>query len=380
MKNGNLHIYTAGGACVTSLGMNLEENITNIKAGKSGIHKHEDKNLSAEAFYGAIINKEKLEKVFNLTAYKGTFTTLEKMFLIVLKDVLNDYQAYVNEDCGIIFSMTKGNIDDLSSDSPNYLHDLAQKVSRTIGMKNEAIVLSNACVSGIMAVSVAKRLIHTGLYKHCLVVGGDIFSRFVFSGFQSFQAVSNEPCKPYDKDRDGITLGEAAAAIFVSKDKSVFGTKTIYEIVGEGSINDANHISGPSRTGEGLFQSVKSAIDEAGIEAKEIDCISSHGTATMYNDEMEAQAFNRIDLQDIPVFSLKACYGHTLGAAGLLEAVVSLRFADENLIPPSFNYKEHGLTLPLNINTEVQKKDINYVLKTASGFGGSNTAVIFKKV
>lgn len=377
----HIKVYTSGGTCITPLSSSLNENITQIIAENRGIAKHLDTNLSNEEFYGAIIDKKMLNADFNSLGYEGEFSVLEKMMLVVLSDLLKDYKEYINDDCGIIFSTTKGNIDALGEDSSSsyYLQDLAKKVSRTIGMNADPIVLSNACISGIMAVSVAKRLIHAGQFKHCIIVGGDIFSRFVFSGFQSFQAVSKEPCKPYDKDRDGITLGEAAAAMFVSKDISAIKGEVKYEIVGEGNINDANHISGPSRTGEGLYLSIKSAMTEAGIDASQIDCISSHGTATMYNDEMEAQAFNRLDLQNTPVFSLKSCYGHTLGAAGLLEAVISLKFADEDLIAPSFNYKEHGLTLPLNINTEIKQKSIQYLLKTASGFGGCNTAVIFKK-
>jgi 3-oxoacyl-[acyl-carrier-protein] synthase-1 len=211
-----------------------------------------------------------------------------------------------------------------------------------------------------------------------LIAAGDVFSSFVFSGFQSFHAVSSNPCKPYSKFRDGITLGEAAAAIFVSNDVEAIG-ETTFEIVGDSSINDANHISGPSRTGEGLHLSIENALNEAGLEAKDIDCISAHGTATEYNDEMEAQAFFRSHLQQKPVFSLKGFFGHTLGAAGLLETLVTLGFAKNNLIPRSFGYDENGLTILLNVVEETHSLPINCVLKTSSGFGGANTAMVFKK-
>jgi 3-oxoacyl-[acyl-carrier-protein] synthase-1 len=230
-----------------------------------------------------------------------------------------------------------------------------------------------------MAVSVAKRMIQTDKYDNFVVVGADLFSKFVFSGFQSFQAVSPNPCKPYSENRDGITLGEAAAAIFITKDKSLL-YKSSYKILGDSSINDANHISGPSRTGEGLFQSVQKALKEAKINAEEIDMISSHGTATNYNDEMEAQAFSRANLAQTPLFSLKGFFGHTLGAAGLLETVISLSSADKNKVPPSFGFDKMGVSIPLNISTKSESKPIHTVLKTASGFGGSNTAVIFQKI
>ena len=381
LPQNKIPVYVTNGACVTPLGFNLVDNIKGIKNGQVAINKITDENLQSESFYGAVIDKNKLKTAFSKLNYKGEFSTLEMMMLLAVDEIVVTYKEQFSDKCGIIFSSTKGNINALSTEDRDayFLHHLAKKVNTAIGIKTEPIVLSNACVSGIMAISVAKRLIQTGAYNHFIVIGGDLFSKFVFSGFQSFQAISAQPCKPYDKTRDGITLGEASAAIFVTKNKALTESRSCYEIIGDSSINDANHISGPSRTGEGLFQSVNNAMKEANIESSAIDCISSHGTATNFNDEMEAQAFNRAALEKTPVFSLKACFGHTLGAAGLLETVVSLAFADKNLIPPSLGYNEDGLTLPLNINNEIQEKEVNIVLKTASGFGGSNTAVLFKK-
>lgn len=381
LPQNNIPVYVTCGTCVTPLGFTLLENIQGIKEGRVAIDKITDANLQKESFFGAVIDKDRLDIAFSKLVYKGDFSTLEKMMLLAVDEIVNTYKDQLSDTCGIIFSSTKGNINALSTDNIEtyFLHHLAKKVSSAIGVKTEPIVLSNACVSGVMAISVAKRLIQIGTYNHFIVIGGDLFSKFVFSGFQSFQAISSQPCKPYDETRDGITLGEASAAIFVTKDRELVKSTSCYEVIGDSSINDANHISGPSRTGEGLFQSVNNAMKEGKIESIDIDCISSHGTATNFNDEMEAQAFNRAALEKTPVFSLKACFGHTLGAAGLLETVISLAFADENLIPPSLGYTEHGVTLPLNITSEIQEKEVNIILKTASGFGGSNTAVIFKK-
>ena len=381
LPQNNIPVYVASGTCVTPLGFNLVDNVQGIKDGRVAISKITDKSLQKESFYGAVIDKDLLNTAFSKLKYKGDFSTLEKMMLLSVDKIVDTYKDQLNDKCGIIFSSTKGNIEALASDNREayLLHHLAKKISTAIGIETEPIVLSNACVSGVMAISIAKRLIQTEAYNHFIVVGGDLFSKFVFSGFQSFQAISNEPCKPYDKSRDGITLGEASAAIFVTKNRDLIQSDSCYEVIGDSSINDANHISGPSRTGEGLFQSVNNAMKEAQVESSAIDCVSSHGTATNFNDEMEAQAFNRAALENTPVFSLKACFGHTLGAAGLLETVISLAFADENLIPPSLGYREHGLTLPLNISSEIQAQEVNIVLKTASGFGGSNTAVLFKK-
>ena len=238
-------------------------------------------------------------------------------------------------------------------------------------------MVSNACVSGILAVAVAKRLIQNNVYENAVVVAGDLVSKFTVTGFNTFQALSDGPCKPYSKYRNGISIGEAAASVVVSSEKN---KNTAIEVVGDGSCNDANHISGPSRTGEGLLKSIQSAMKEAKVSANDIDLISAHGTATIYNDEMEAIAFNRANLQNVPLHSLKGYYGHTLGASGLVEAIVGFEAMRQNKLFTSLGYDESGISKPLNIIQKVENKTINTFLKTASGFGGSNTAVLFKTV
>src|SRR5690606_21268584 len=161
-------------------------------------------------------------------------------------------------------------------------------------------------------VAVAKRYIQLGIYKNVLIVSGDLLSHFVLTGFQSFQALSPQACKPYDADRQGINLGEAIGSVLVCSESRYFNEETV-EVIGEGSANDANHISGPSRTGEGLYQSIQRALTEAQITPSAIDYLSAHGTATLYNDEMEAIAFDRAGLSSCPVNSLKAYFRHSLG-------------------------------------------------------------------
>jgi 3-oxoacyl-[acyl-carrier-protein] synthase-1 len=303
------------------------------------------------------------------------------MFILALEPMVSKQE--ITAKTAFILSTTKGNIDALAN-TENAIENaqlgiLAGRVSSFFGFKTEPIIVSNACVSGILAIAVAKRMIQTGLYDDAFVVAGDAISEFVLSGFNSFQAMSSEPCKPYDKERTGVTLGEATAAVYITANKSKVNKRS-FKIVGDGAINDANHISGPSRTGEGLFRSINSALKEANIKASKIDYISAHGTATMYNDEMEAIAFNRLELQNTPVNSLKGYYGHTLGASGLLETVLAIESANNNKLIISKGYKDCGVTQPINIISESKKHEIKYFLKTASGFGGCNTAVLFEKV
>jgi 3-oxoacyl-[acyl-carrier-protein] synthase-1 len=213
------------------------------------------------------------------------------------------------------------------------------------------------------------------------VVGADAFSKFIYSGFQSFMALSDNLCRPYDIKRNGINLGEGVSAILVSKDKEICDDKlALSEIAGGGQANDANHISGPSRDGTGLKISVRKAMEEAGIAPSQIGYINAHGTATVYNDEMEAIAFSALQLDKTPLNSLKGYFGHTLGTAGVLETILTIRQLNNGVLLKSLGYEENGVSKPLHVlqaNQPVQ--DLEYALKTASGFGGGNAAIILKK-
>ncbi|MCW1964136.1 beta-ketoacyl synthase N-terminal-like domain-containing protein [Chryseobacterium viscerum] len=381
-------IYITDYNCVTPLGFNVDSNWNALLEGKSGVALHTIIDNQA-AFYASMIDSDKLNEEFNRFFTQNdndNFTRLEKMLLLSLQPLVEKHP--LSEDTALILSTTKGNISLLKNQSelPEgvYLSKLAEKVAVFFGFKTKPIIVSNACVSGVMAISVAKNMIQAGRYKDAFVVAGDELSEFVISGFNSFQAIGSGPCKPYDKNRDGINIGEAAAAVYVTGCHSDEGKisqneKFKFKVLGDSAINDANHISGPSRTGDGLYASIRNAMAEARVSPEQIDFISAHGTATLYNDEMEAIAFNRMDLQHIPLNSMKGYYGHCLGASGLLESIISMESALHSTLIPSKNFEETGVTQPLNIIRENQTTDITYILKTASGFGGCNAAVVLEK-
>lgn len=373
------NVYITHTNCITPLGFTVESNVQAIEAGTTGINYYENSDLLPEPFYAAIIKDDVLDTAFAKIS-DAHYTRLEKMMLLALEPVVKASGVELNAKTALILSTTKGNITVLNGtgEVPTgaYLQGLAKNIAGFFGFTTQPIVVSNACVSGIMAVSVGKRLIQSGLYDNVFVVSGDEVSKFVLSGFNSFKAMSAAPCKPYSANRDGVSLGEAAAAVLVTKNSDQ--AKAI--VAGDGSINDANHISGPSRTGEGLVRSIESAMQEAGVKSAEIDYISAHGTATPFNDEMEAIAFNRLTLNNVPVNSYKGYYGHTLGASGLLETVIGLESMKNNRVYTSLGYDEPGVSQPINVIAKNNDTEINYWLKTASGFGGCNTAVVFKKV
>lgn len=378
----NKEIYITDYNCVTPLGFDVESNWKALLEGKSGValHKVIDNH---DAFFVSKIDTEKLEiefKRFFDSTQNDNFTRLEKMFLLSLKPLVE--RNPISDETAFILSTTKGNISLLKNENtlPEgvYLSKLAQKLADFFGFKTKPIVVSNACVSGVMAISVAKNMIQAGKFKNAFVVAGDEISEFVISGFNSFQAIGSEPCKPYDKNRNGINLGEATAAAYITSTASD-KEKLKFKVLGDSAINDANHISGPSRTGDGLFASVQNAMKEAKVSSEQIDFISAHGTATLYNDEMEAIVFNRMDLQNVPLNSMKGYYGHCLGASGLLESIISMESALNNTLIPSKNFEEMGVSQDLNIITENQSAEIKYILKTASGFGGCNAAIVLEK-
>jgi len=377
-------IYITDYNFVTPLGFDVDSNWRALLQGTSGVALHKiTENL--EPFFVSKIDDDKLEEEFNklfdsASIDNQNFTRLEKMFLLSLKPLAERHQ--ISDETAFILSTTKGNISLLKNKTllPEsvYLSNLAQKIADFFGFETKPIVISNACVSGVMAISVAKNMILAGKYKDAFVIAGDEISEFVISGFNSFQAIGTEPCKPYDKNRNGINLGEATAAVYITSELNQ-NEKFKFKILGDSAINDANHISGPSRTGDGLYESVKTAITEAKVSADQIDFISAHGTATLYNDEMEAIAFNRMNLQNVPLHSMKGFYGHCLGAAGLLESIISMESALQNTLIQSKNFEEQGTSQPLNIIKENQPAEIKYILKTASGFGGCNAAIVLEK-
>jgi 3-oxoacyl-[acyl-carrier-protein] synthase-1 len=230
-------------------------------------------------------------------------------------------------------------------------------------------VVSNACISGVAAMLLARRLITSGRYRHAIVVGADLVSRFIVSGFQSFLSLSDEPCRPFDAARKGLTLGEAASTmVFTARPGDVC-------LLRGASSNDANHISGPSRTGEGLYQAIIRTLKEGELP----DLVSAHGTATRYNDEMESIALARSGLEGIPVNSLKGCLGHTLGTAGIIETVLNLAAAEQEILLPTLGYEDHGVSSKIRVQKETGKGEVRYLLKIASGFGGCNAAALFRR-
>lgn len=369
-------VYINDSECFSSIGFGKEFNWETVRQQQTGIKKLAKLGFIHDFYCGQVADVELNEQWDSIPSKAITFTRFEQMLIVTLKPLVE--QHLISDKTVLVLSTTKGNIAALANGNTEAaaINLSAKRIADFFGFKTKPVIVCNACVSGILAVSVAKRLIQMQQYEDAYVIAGDELTSFVVSGFHSFQAMSNEPCKPFDENRQGVTLGEAAAAAYLSTECVA---KQSFEILGEASIADANHISGPSRTGEGLFLSIQQAVKEANVEVDQIDFVSAHGTATVYNDEMEAIVFDRMGLSQKPTHSLKGYFGHTLGAAGLLELVMIMESMKHNELIVSKGFEKSGVSRKINIITQAEKKALNIALKTASGFGGSNTALILSK-
>ena len=319
------------------------------------------------------------------SATKANYTKLEMAAIVSVAGALKTAAIdAADKRVLFIFSTTKGNVFLLDEHErfgyeaeQVFLWRSAERIAGFFGNTNPPLVVSNACISGAAALIAAQRELRAGRYDHVIVVAADMLSRFVISGFQSFKALSQEVCKPFDRDRCGLNLGEAAATLIMTECRAEEVDAGDVLLTAGAVRNDANHISGPSRTGEGSYLVLRHILKE--VSSGEVAFVNAHGTATPYNDEMESIALTRAGLVDVPVNSLKGYFGHTLGAAGVLESVISIRALREGIVLKTHGFETFGVTHPLRVTSETQTTTRRRCVKMLSGFGGCNAALLFTK-
>lgn len=357
------------------LGISTPEVVGAVLHGRSGLARHND-YLDCEPYFASKLDLSTIDLA--CIENKNAFSTFEKMAIFSIHNANSQNIDFSDDTTIFILSTTKGNIDLLESENLHYedlmLWASAKKIAEYFGNNNRPIVVSNACISGGSALIVAKRYLTQGIFKTAVVVGCDLVSRFVVSGFQSFKALSQNPCRPFDKKREGLNLGEAAAtAILQLKHTDELASGAIY--LGDAAItNDATHISAPSRTAEGLIRAIH-LCDTSGI-----GFVAAHGTATAYNDAMEAKAIAQTGFSHLPTFSLKGYFGHTLGTAGLLETLVCCELLQQNFIVKNLHLNECDSDCNISISQKTEPYEAQAFLKTISGFGGCNAALVVRKL
>ena len=361
--------YIIADNIISPLGETSEENYLSVKAGRSGIRAYEPGTCNIpEGFYASLLFED-----FETLALRSA----QKAIANAQKTMGNAQLELKGKRTAFILSSTKGNIEENIS-----LADSAQRIASQLGIDSKPIVVCNACISGLSALILGNRLIDSGLYDAAIVCGCDTPRQFILSGFQSLKALSPEPCRPFDMERMGLNLGEAAATLILSK-KPIQGNSWR---MGDGFIrNDAFHISTPSKTAEGLYLSLQRTLEsftkEISSTCKQIDMkahlafINAHGTATLFNDQMESVAIGRAGLSDLPANAYKSFWGHTMGAAGILETIISMKAIDDDTILGTKGFSELGVSGKMNICAENRPTDKKGFIKMLSGFGGCNATI-----
>lgn len=354
--------YIIADNIISPLGETSEENYLSVKSGRSGIRAYEPGTCNIPEGFNASLLFEDFETLALKSAQKA---------------IGNVQLELKGKRTAFILSSTKGNIEENIS-----LADSAQRIASQLGIDAKPIVVCNACISGLSALILGNRLIDSGLYDAAIVCGCDTPRQFILSGFQSLKALSPEPCRPFDMERMGLNLGEAAATLILSKN-SIQGNSWR---MGDGFIrNDAFHISTPSKTADGLYLSLQRTLEsftkEISSTCKQIDLkehlafINAHGTATLFNDQMESVAIGRAGLSDLPANAYKNFWGHTMGAAGILETIISMKAIDDDTILGTRGFSELGVSGKMNICAENRPTDKKGFIKMLSGFGGCNATI-----
>ena len=250
-----------------------------------------------------------------------------------------------------------------------------KKVADCLGFVNTPITVSTACISGGTAQMVADRLIASGAYDNAVVCWADAVAPFDLAGFTAFKALSPMECRPFDIERLGFNLGEAAATVILGKNREA--DADAWRLVDGCLNNDAYHVSAPIPSGDGVSRALKGVLTDELKEA--LACLTAHGTATMFNDQMESKGIANAELGEIPVTAYKSNFGHTFGASGIVEAIITMCSLDEGLILPIRGFAEMGVSGKITPCTALQKTDKRAFIKVQSAFGSSNGALAYSK-
>jgi 3-oxoacyl-[acyl-carrier-protein] synthase II len=296
----------------------------------------------------------------------------------------------VAPDTFLITATTKAGIDGLEKvqrGQPADIRDvsplaLAEAISRRFNLSDAGFNVSAACASSTIATARAAAMIAAGRAEAVLVCCADIVTEFVFSGFSALKALASTPCRPFDRRRTGLSLGEGAAVLMMMSPKRAKQQKLkpLGKVIGWGVANDAAHITAPAKNGCGLVAAVSRALEMAGKQAGDIAAVSAHGTGTIYNDLMEMTAFRQtFGKRMVPIYSIKGAIGHTLAAAGGIEVAVGLQALKAQVLPPTIGLEEPMDEAVGRVKKELTAFSGKYLLTTNSGFGGVNAALILEK-
>lgn len=366
----NVMVSVLADNVISPLGETSEENYQAVKEGKSAIHAYAPMTAGIpNGFVASLLSSD-----FEELAFRSAQKAIDASGI----NISSTRTVF-------ILSSTKGSIEKLgqTDDDKLYLGNIAQRIATRLGIQLSPIVVCNACISGLAAMILASRLLVSKKYDYAVVCGADCPGRFIISGFQSLNAMSAFSCQPFDIERQGLNLGEAAATVVLGRQITATsinnGSRNRVWQIGHGYIkNDAYHISSPSKTAEGLYEALLETMN--GIDKRNIAFINAHGTATLFNDQMEAIAIHRAELQDIPVNALKGYVGHTLGAAGIMETILCMKAVDDHTVLGTRGYEEVGVSGRIQLSSKHHSTIKTSFIKQLSGFGGCNATLYARSV
>lgn len=348
---------------ITALGMSLEQTWRSLLAGESGICQLDDTPAVAARV---------------ATIPPGPGSRARRLALATARQALERLPP-ARGRTGMVLASTKAAIGGLSqlrepegAPPPDLLpSQLCEALAAALLLDGPRLVVSTACASGLAALVQACRLLLRGQAARMLVVGVDLLTPFVLAGFQCLRALSDGPCLPFDARRSGLSLGEGAATLVVE-----LAHVGLAEVCGWGLRSDAEHITGPSPQGAGLKRAFEATLSSAGWRADGVEAINAHGTATLKNDAMEATAIATCFPHHPPVFALKGALGHTLGAAGVIEAALCVQALRQQLLPGSTGFDELGVRQPIHVLRQpLRLPGLRRLLSVKCGFGGLNAVV-----
>ena len=377
-------VQVAATNIISPLGLTAEANYAAVKRGESALRRYEGKWGLPEPFVASLTDRNQIAGECEREGIGQGYTYFEQMLILSIVRALRFTDVDITSPRTLlILSTTKGNIDLMRQPQEGIpmeriqLGETARVVARFFGNRNQPVVVSNACISGATAQIEAARLIKSGSFDSVVVCGADVQSPFIITGFQSLKALSAQPCRPFDEDRTGINLGEAAATIIYKVAPQNPPKGDTWQYFRGCMRNDAYHISSPSREGEGCYRAMHCVMQ--GVEAKSLAFVNAHGTGTFFNDEMEAVAIGRAGLGQVPVNSLKGYVGHTMGAAGVLETILSMAAVDDGLVLGTRGFESLGVSSEVSVSAHHRQTRERAFLKLMSGFGGCNAALLLKK-
>lgn len=395
-------VFITGIGVISGIGLDVEENYNNLCASKSGIgHMTILDSFYKDKLPVCEIKKSNTElvKLLGLDAEK-TYSRGDLVALKAVKEAIASANLTSEElsSCAFVNSTTVGGMDiseDSFSDTTRGEYkdfreqlrrhdcgDIANFMIEQTGIGGFTSTISTACSSAANAIMLGGRLIKSGRADRVIVGGVDVLSKFTLNGFNALYILSDEPCKPFSGDRKGLNLGEGAGYVVLESERVCANKPKLAEVVGYANANDAHHQTASSPDGEGAYLAIKETLEVAGVSASEVDYVNVHGTATRNNDSSESKSLGRIFGENVPPYSsTKGFTGHTLAAAGALEAVYSVLAITRNTIFSNINFSEPMEDFAFPPQLEIKKDaDLNYVLSNSFGFGGNCSSVLFKAV